>query len=368
MTHRFTFFVMLIVIVTLLPEVVICCGYLPSWPAWAQWAYALTIAWGVFSVVVMHTWMLGHVRSIRFFFATFLLLTTPKLLFAILAPPLGVFVGLVAGALFFLAALYGFLWGWCRLVTTRVECVSPSLPTAFDGYRIVQLSDLHLGSLAKHPDFIRRIVETVNAEHPDLIVFTGDLVNHTVCEAAPFVDTLSRLSAPDGVLSILGNHDELGAKYAEDMQPVHEKMGWRLLMNEHVMIDRGADSIAVVGVETTSPPPFKSTGDLGEAMQGIPAGTWTMLLSHDPSHWRKEVLATTDIPLTLSGHTHGAHLRMLGWSPARLMYREWAGTYHEGERMLHVSLGICGTVVFRLGAWPEVNVITLKNKGGNRRS
>ena len=360
MTHRFTFFVMLIVVVTLLPEVVICCGYLPSWPAWTQWAYAFTIAWAVFAIVVMQTWILGHVRSIRFFFATFLLLTIPKLLFAILAPPLGAVVGLVAGALFFLAALYGFLWGWRRLVTTHVECVSPTLPAAFDGYRIVQLSDLHLGSLTKHPDFIKRIVETANAQHPDLIVFTGDLVNHTASEAAPFTDSLSRLSAPDGVLSIFGNHDELGTKYAKYMKPMHEKMGWRVLMNEHVLITRGDDSIAVVGVETTSPPPFKSTGDLGKALEGIPSDMWKLLLTHDPSHWRREVLDTTDIPLTLSGHTHSAHLRLLGWSPARLMYHEWGGTYHEGGRMLHVSSGICGTVVFRLGAWPEVNVITLK--------
>ena len=126
MPHRFTFFVMLIVVITLLPEVVICSLYLPSWPVWAQWSYALTIAWAVFAVIVMQTWMLGHIPSIRFFFATFLLLITPKLLFAILAPPLGVYVGLAFGALFFLAALYGYLWGWRRLVVTRVECVSPS--------------------------------------------------------------------------------------------------------------------------------------------------------------------------------------------------------------------------------------------------
>lgn len=360
MTHRFTFFVMLIVVVTLLPEVVICSLYLPSWPVWARCAYAFTIAWAVFAVIVMQTWMLGHIPSIRFFFATFLLLITPKLLFAILAPLLGVHVGLAVGVLFFLAALYGYLWGWRRLVVTPVECVSPTLPTAFDGYRIVQLSDLHLGSLTRHPDFIKRIVETANAQHPDLIVFTGDLVNHYANEAAPFIDTLSRLSAPDGVLSVFGNHDELGTKYAEYMQPMHEKMGWHPLMNEHVMITRGDDSISVAGVETTSPPPFKSTGDLGKTMEGIPSGTWTMLLSHDPSHWRREVLDTTDVALTLSGHTHGAHLRLLGWSPASLMYRQWGGTYHEGDRMLHVSLGICGTVVFRLGAWPEVNVITLR--------
>lgn len=362
MTHRFSFFVMLIVVVTLLPEVVICGLFLPSWPVWAQWAYALTIAWAVFAVIVMQTWLLGHVRSIRLFFATFLFLITPKLLFAILAPIAGVIVGLAAGTLFFLAALYGFFWGWRRLVATHVECSSPTLPAAFDGYRIVQLTDLHLGSLVGHPDFIDRVVETANALHPDLIVFTGDLVNHNVEEAAPFVDALSRLSAPDGVLSILGNHDELGLKYAKYMRPLHEKMGWHLLMNEHMMLTKGDDSIAIIGVETTSPPPFKSTGDLGKALQGIPSDTWKLLLSHDPSHWRKEVLGKTDIPLTLSGHTHGAHLRLWRWSPARLMYREWGGTYREGSQMLHVSLGICGTVVFRLGAWPEVSVITLRKK------
>lgn len=360
MVHKFTLFILLIVAVTLLPEVVICGFYLPSWPVWAQWVYAFTVVWSVFAVIVLQTWILGHVRSMRFFFSTFLLLIMPKLLFVLIAPLWGVVVALLAGALFIAMALYGFLRGWRRLVVTHVECVSPTLPSAFDGYRIVQLSDFHLGSLAGHPDFIDRIVETANAQHADLIVFTGDLVNRHVEEATPFADMLSRLSAPDGVLSILGNHDELGETYAEQMLSLHERVGWHLLMNEHALVIKGVDSIAVVGVETTSPPPFKSTGDLHKAMQGIPSGMWTLLLSHDPSHWRKEVLGKTDIALTLSGHTHGAHLRFLGWSPARLMYREWGGAYHEGDHMLYVSMGICGTVVFRLGAWPEVSVITLR--------
>lgn len=360
MRHKFTFFILLVVVVTLLPDVVICGFYFSSWPVWAQWVYVLTIVWSVFAVVVMQTWLLGRMLSVRFFFTTFLFVITPKLLFAFLAPLFGYLAGLTTALLFVVAAVYGSLWGWRRLVVTHDECVSPTLPNGFDGYRIVQLSDLHLGSLARHSDFIEHIVETVKAQHPDLIVFTGDLVNQYVNEAIPFADTLGRLSAPDGVIAILGNHDHVDKSHFKQLLSLMNDMGWFLLMDGNVMLRRGEDSIAVAGVDVVSPSPFWSKGDLQKALHGIPSGIWTMLLSHDPSHWRHEVLGKSDVALTLSGHTHGAHIRLLGFSPARLMYREWGGTYHEGERMLHVSLGISGTVCFRLGAWPEVNVITLR--------
>lgn len=140
-------------------------------------------------------------------------------------------------------------------------------------------------------------------------------------------------------------------------------MGWHLLMNEHVMIARGReDAIALIGVENSSRPPFPDYGDLPKAMQGLHEGTFKILLSHDPSHWRREVLRQTDIALTLSGHTHAGQLRIGKFSPARWAYNEWGGKYVEDGSMLHVSLGVGGTVPFRLGAWPEVNVITLRKK------
>ena len=148
-------------------------------------------------------------------------------------------------------------------------------------------------------------------------------------------------------------------------------MNWDLLLNEHRIIRQGRDSIALVGVENDGKPPFPERGDLKKALAGIPGygqgndstHMFKVLLSHDPTHWRRKVLPQTDIQLTLSGHTHGMQFMLFGWSPSKFFYPEWKYMYHEGERGLYVSLGIGGALIpFRFGAWPEINVITLHNK------
>ena len=181
------------------------------------------------------------------------------------------------------------------------------------------------------------------------------------------------LRARDGVVSILGNHDYMSyhdwpseaARQANLAQLVRRQrdMGWRLLLNDNVVVRRGADSIAIVGVENDGLPPFPQRGDLTRAQRGVEQAGFKVLLSHDPTHWRRSVLSTTDIDLTLSGHTHGMQLKIGGFSPASWFYDEWGGFYYDGGRALHVSLG-AGEVLmpFRLGAWPEVNVITLRKK------
>jgi len=213
-------------------------------------------------------------------------------------------------------------------------------------------------------------------------VFTGDLVNIKATEAVPFVKILKKLNAPDGIYSVMGNHDycEYGIpadksfneftrqrwalRNQHAMKFLQRQMGWRLLMNENVKITRQnehgkEESIHIIGVENISKPPFKDYGNMDKAMEGMKIGTFKILLTHDPSHWRRGVLGKTDIALTLSGHTHAAQLKLGNFSPAKWMYHEWGGKYVEDGSTLHVSLGVGGTMPFRLGAWPEINEITL---------
>lgn len=320
-----------------------------------------------------------HNTMFRAFFGLTLAIMFPKLLFTLLAVTMGWKVGLGAAAVLLTALLYGFIFGWRRIVVRTATCRSTLLPDDFDGYRIVHLSDLHIGTFLRNPAFIDSLADAVNGQHPDMVVFTGDLVNVSAIELLPFRKTLSAISAPDGVYSVMGNHDY--CMYAQDcthrvhgrsitvaerdrmlLQYMEDKMGWRMLMNENVVIKRGENSIAVVGVENIGKPPFKSFGNLAKALTGLPEGMFKILLSHDPTHWRCGVLNKTDIALTLSGHTHAGQVRLGRFSPAKWAYNEWGGSYVEGNSMLHVSPGIGGTVPFRFGAWPEINVVVLKKK------
>ena len=320
-----------------------------------------------------------HNTMFRAFFGLTLAIMFPKLLFTLLAVTMGWKVGLGAAAVLLTALLYGFIFGWRRIVVRTATCRSTLLPDDFDGYRIVHLSDLHIGTFLRNPAFIDSLADAVNGQHPDMVVFTGDLVNVSAIEVLPFRKTLSAISAPDGVYSVMGNHDY--CMYAQDcthrvhgrsitvaerdrmlLQYMEDKMGWRMLMNENVVIKRGESSIAVVGVENIGKPPFKSFGNLAKALTGLPEGMFKILLSHDPTHWRCGVLNKTDIALTLSGHTHAGQVRLGRFSPAKWAYNEWGGSYVEGNSMLHVSPGIGGTVPFRFGAWPEINVVVLKKK------
>ena len=269
----------------------------------------------------------------------------------------------------FCGIAYGLAYGTKRFEVREVEYGSTRLPDAFDGYRIVQISDLHIGGWAGSPQVTRRFVDLVNRQGADLIVFTGDLVNQVCSELDEHQAILADLHAPDGVYSILGNHD-YGVYYPwpsrqaerDNLRRLIEaegRMGWRLLNNAHDLIRHRGDSIALIGVENDGEPPFSQMADLPRAMRGT-EGLFRILLSHNPTHWRREVLPTSDIDLTLSGHTHAMQLRLWGWSPASLKYPEWGGMYYEGRRALYVNVGIGGAgLPFRLGAWPEITVIRL---------
>ena len=299
-------------------------------------------------------------------------------------------VGGVMAVLMFGITIYGLFFGWKQMTVNEVELAFDDLPKEFDGYRIVQLSDMHIGTYGSAPEIVSEIAETVNTLNADLICFTGDLVNGSPDELAPFVKTLTKMKSKDGIYSIMGNHDYCmygGAKKSvkkeiSRLQSMEREMGWHLLLNDNVMLHRGNDSIMLAGVENSSKPPFPDYGDLKKALYSpslgrAGEGTFTILLSHDPTHWQREVLPESSVQLQLSGHTHSTQFRMFGWSPASFTYKEYAGTYEmfpdgtetfnpeapsSASRKLFVCTGTGGNLPFRVGVKPEIVVITLRCK------
>ena len=312
------------------------------------------------------------------FISIIIILLVCSLLFALL--DLGV-AGLLAWLLH-LSFRRSFLWGLLLLLlpvlllaygtlvernlcrVKQVEITFPTLPASFDGYRIVHLSDIHCRSFQHRPRALQRCVDRANALQPDLIAFTGDIVTLQSDELDSLLPALGQLHAPDGIFSVVGNHDYCTYSHeADGMKHVvrlEEQMGWQVLLNSHLFLHRGGDSVAVVGVENISTSRhFPTTGKLSKALSGI-HGIFTILLSHDPTHWEYEVLGT-NVALTLSGHTHGAQTSLLGWSPARYMYHQYRGLYQKYWQYLYVNQGL-GETIFpaRIGCPPEVTLITLR--------
>ena len=272
-----------------------------------------------------------------------------------------------------LAWLYGTLVERNRFRVKRTEIVSQTLPSSFDGYRIVHISDMHLMSFAGRERALERAVGKINALEPDLIAFTGDLVTLGPEELDGLQDILSAMKARDGVYAVLGNHDYSEYRRHDSQQAKREslevlkrrirEMGWQLLLNENHSIVRGEDKLSVIGVENISGNrSFRTYGNFQQARIGAD-GAYKILLSHDPSHWRAEVVGKSDVDLTLSGHTHAMQISLLGWSPSSLMYDEYRGLYNQGEQYLYVNTGLGQTAVnARFGATPEITLITLKTK------
>lgn len=221
----------------------------------------------------------------------------------------------------------------------KVEIAYDTLPEAFDGYTIVHISDIHARSFEGREKHLQRAVEKMNALDADMVAFTGDLITMAPEELKGLSGILAGLKATDGVLSILGNHDysmysdmdDISRKRAmERLMEAERAMGWNLLMNGNAVIRRGRDSVAVVGVENTSPSRhFPSRGNLAQAAAGT-EGMFRILLSHDPLHWESEIIGQ-DYPLTLSGHTHSMQFSLLGWSPSRYMFPQYRGLYSTGD-------------------------------------
>ncbi|WP_290377022.1 metallophosphoesterase [Paramuribaculum intestinale] len=275
----------------------------------------------------------------------------------------------------FLAMWWGALVNRFRVDVREVDFEFPHLPAAFDGFKIVQISDLHVGTYGDDDRFVRKLVGVINGLHPDAVMFTGDIVNRHSSELIPFVDALSGIEAPYGVFSILGNHDygdyadwPSEADKAADVAALcamQESMGWKLLLNQTEFIHSGRDSIAVIGVENIGDPPFRIYGSLHKAYPGVGDSVSKILLSHNPAHWTDSISDHDDvnIALTLSGHTHAMQIEVAGLSPAAMRYATWGGMYGDeaGRHALYVNIG-AGTVgmPMRLGATPEITLITLK--------
>lgn len=286
-------------------------------------------------------------------------------IFHISAAPFDV-VGIALAGIVFVTLLYGCFVELYWLDIRQVEIKSLKLPQSFDGYKIVHISDLHSGSWNPNGKQMNRMIQVVNSQEPDAVCFTGDLVTNNHSEIDPFIGALQQIRAKDGVFSVLGNHDYSFLMSSRDtLKRLIEKeqnLGWHLLLNANEKITRGSESIAIIGVENVGRPPFPNVGDLPKACCGT-EGMFRILLSHDPTHWRDEVVTKTDIPLTLSGHTHAGQLDLPFLSLSRRMYPEYRGLYTEGSQSLYVNAGLGFTFFpIRIGARPEITVITLKVK------
>lgn len=271
---------------------------------------------------------------------------------------------------------YGNLFGRYFHETKKVEIPCKGLPESFKGYRIVHISDLHINGYEGKDNLLHSIIKEINALKPDLICFTGDLVSIDEAELTHFLPLLRQLKAKDGVISIMGNHDympykrnvsnkERAMNVAELQRMEREDLGWKLLLNENTFIHRGNDSIAIVGSENQSLGIHSiiRRGNLTKALKGTDQ-SFRIILTHDPTHWRGEILGKArskdDGTLTLSGHTHSGQFRVLGFSVARFIYKEYDGLYTEGNQHLYINIGLGGTMPMRIGATPEITLITLR--------
>lgn len=302
---------------------------------------------------------------------------------------LGAWVGLPLGLIVFISMWWGAAVTRYQIEIKDVDIYSSRLPEGFNGYRIAQISDLHVGTWGNDTRFVERLVDSVNAQKPDIIFFTGDVVNRETTEMAPFMKALSKLHAPDGVYSILGNHDygdymtwNTPAEKAANLQLLknwQKQIGWKMLNNESTRIINNGDTIQLIGVENWGEPPFHQYGHLTDAypiskdsVRNLNDHRYKILLSHNPEHWRREVTKISNIDLTLSGHTHAMQIEFkIGnwkWSPAVWKYEEWGGLYDKvnarGDTLqIYTNIG-AGEVgmPFRIGATPEITILTLRKK------
>lgn len=312
------------------------------------------------------------------------LLITPKCLFALCSAigwgvkkmirrkaNYGNIVGVVMVVLNWYVLFYGSFVGFDQITVREMTYESAELPKAFDGYRIVQFSDAHVGTyIGGREHLLSAVVDTINAQSPDMVVFAGDLQNREPQEIRPFVDVLGGIKAKDGVFSVIGNHDyadyieatpDIKAENEKETRELERKMGWRLLVNEHEVVRRGTDSIVIAGLDNDGDgKKFPQRGDVRKALEGVSDSAFVVMAEHDPTCWRRKILPESRAQLTLSGHTHAMQFMIGNWSPASFVYKEWGGVFYEGARALIVSTGIGGFIPFRFGVPGEIVVITMR--------
>lgn len=347
---------------------------------------------GLLGATIVFSAFTGKTKVISWLMALMLLSFVPKLIGSIVLlledvtrlfrgfPPHSVgvsqFVLIIAGV-FFLLLLFGVTRGRHYYKVRRETLYFPDLPEEFDGFTITQLSDIHSGSFSD-AEGVQKGLDLVNAQQSDMILFTGDLVNNHAAEMDPWIPAFAKLEAPYGKYSVLGNHDygdymrwdNVNDKHANlvRLKNVHKEIGFRLLLNESLTIDKNAESLALIGVENWGKGGFHKYGDLEKAAARVPDDAFKVLMSHDPSHWDAVTMGHHQhVHLTLSGHTHGAQFgfELFGfkWSPIKYVYKQWAGLYEQSGKYLYVNrgfgfLGLKG----RIGIWPEIAVLTLRRK------
>jgi uncharacterized protein len=287
-------------------------------------------------------------------------------------------ISLMVGAIPFTTMLYGLFRTAYNFKIHKVKIALPNVPKAFDGFKIVQISDIHTGSLQQQWQ-LEKAVQLILDQKPDLVVFTGDLVNNRSDEALPYLDILKKIKAPYGVFSILGNHDygdyepwkndQEKKENMDLMYAIHKQLNWNLMLNESVTLQKGEDSISLIGVENWGANlRFKKYGNMQKAYHGTEESSFKILLSHDPSHWSYEVNKMyKDVDLTLSGHTHGFQFGVeipgFKWSPSQYVYPQWSGLYKDGKQFLYVNRGLgCIGYMGRIGIQPEITLITLSQE------
>jgi len=277
--------------------------------------------------------------------------------------------------------IYGIYKGKYNYKVLKYTLHFEDLPEAFDGYKLTQISDIHSGSF-DNMEKVKYAVNLINEQQSDVILFTGDMVNNKVEELVPYKDVFNKLKAKDGLFSVLGNHDygdyvqwESEAakdKNLEDLKSLQKEIGFNMLLNESRYLEKNGERIALVGVENWGAGGFKKAGDLKKAAENVHKNDFKILMSHDPSHWEKEVINDDyHYHLTLSGHTHGMQFGIeipgwFKWSPVKWRYKYWAGIYEELGQYINVNRGF-GYLAFpgRVGIWPEITVIELKKGSAN---
>jgi len=350
-------------------------GHLTRFQEWTLSLFLTFLITKLFFIIVL---LLGDI--VRFFWGIIRRLFKPKPLSGHpFFPSRRRFVaeaGILLAAVPFTGFLYAMFKGKYDYRLHELTLYFDDLPVSFDGFTITQLSDFHSGSF-DHMSAVARGIELAKTQQSDLFVFTGDLVNNMAWEAEPYISLFSQLKAPYGQFSILGNHDygdyaqwdhpEQKAENFEKNKQNHQRLGYRLMLNENTVIRKGPDQLALIGVENWGRG-FIQRGDIDKALEGVDPHAFKILLSHDPTHWEEKIrYHATTIHLTLSGHTHGAQFGIetdkWRWSPVQYRYLNWAGLSNEKDRYLYVNRGF-GFLAFsgRLGIWPEITKITLKKK------
>ena len=377
-----------ILLAIVLPDLYFEIHYLRCRPSLKWWQRLLwwspTIVLTAYSICLasIHNFVPDDLRWLNVYLFLVGLIIVPKAVFALcsgigwyishrrrLVLNYGNAVGTVLVVFFWIVLLYGSTIGPRQLTVKHENLYFRDLPKGFEGYKIVQFTDMHLGTFYRlNRSFPARVADSIMAQRADMIVFTGDLQNLMPKELLYFRKEMSSLRAKDGVFSILGNHDyseyvkaapNLKKQYERQTQAEERNFGWTLLMNENRVIRRGQDSLVIAGEENYGTEVFPHNADLNKTVKGIKNNAFMIMLQHEPGAWRGDLEMTCSAQLTLSGHTHGGQIDLFGLRPTHLEGQDDRGLYMKDNKMLYVSSGVGGVVPFRFGVKPEIVVITL---------